>query len=1277
MKQLKTLLFIIGLIFSFTVSKGQEAITVNTANGTLTRNGTASGSTYYKWSSNSTTPQLTITLNNTKNNIGIVNTNQLSLLRGDGVGSNTDAYCTYNMSVDNGYVITGYSITGTNAVTSTVSTIAQVTGTTAGTGTGFPISQASTTFSVSGLNVTTASFRVIGSTAQNGVNCTSFTVTVEKKISLTYSLTSKISNTTYTSTVTAEAGAALAVPATMQRGYCSYTFQDANGNQITKVPSSDQTVYVNYEVGSLPFQFSEDITDPIYYFLKINSSTTTTDSYRYLTSATTTNASSPTDNNGKWAFIGDPYDVKIINKGATNTSYLSVNNSPTFANGQYYTLTMSNSGANDTWELYKSYSNENDFALKLKTSQAFNVFMNSGTDGTSITTYAATANSSVFSDGGKANFAAKSRMAVESPSINVTYNVVNSSGNIVATGTATQTIGSAPSLPNNLRRGFCSYGYDVTKITDNTNTVTVNYTVSGLPFEVSESTSALKYYRWAVNGNYIKKATTGFTYSTTADNDDASLWAFVGDPYSMKIYNKTAGTTSPLSETNSNILSMNGQIDNSVCSGYTPQFTTTDALSDWELLGYQIPNGAAVTDAFCLRLKGNNLYLYYPGTSNVLCFYKLADYINSSGQFYGSTYCKETTSTRPLSEVTYHIYINKDNTWKEIKYFTQNSTISEAPSLTSANKVDYCTYTYYSDETLSTALTEIPNTSTSTVYVKATFAGPFTVSTASSQTWYYMTLRSKYVSAIGPGTYPLTTTNGYSPLYQWAFYGNPYEGFKIVNRWYGTTYNLCNDKYGNRPGDNKYFNNRIGPSLTTSTGNTALWNLIKYNDTTFGFTSMGNPNMSLNDIYKSGVMGFFWWNAKLAIHSRMTVTAVGTAMSTDQKTTLLTVAKALVAKAGNVFALKSTATSNISTLVNEGASSLSDVDATTIENTLKDPDNYVKAANGYFRITTNSGDSCLTVNSSALLKSAAKTNAAYDAGTIFHLNGTDGTSFVISSQGLNVTKTTLLNDNIKMTSTSAAIKLWPLGMGRAAIQVADTTSANYKVAMYANTNGNVTLGTQTAHTAKWNITPVSSLSVAMHAPSSNAEGKSYATLYVPFDVTISDNTTAYTANSNTTTAIKCTAITANTIPAGIPVLLVNTNASVGNITMNIPNLDPTSSTDYSSNKFKGQYLSYTYSSDDRLFFGQGTTDGKAGFYMLSATGKTTAIGANKTYYPLTSGAKPNALLLSFDDATGIKDIDTDTVFDLKKAIIYDLQGRRIKTPSRGIYIVNGKKLYIK
>ena len=82
-----------------------------------------------------------------------------------------------------------------------------------------------------------------------------------------------------------------------------------------------------------------------------------------------------------------------------------------------------------------------------------------------------------------------------------------------------------------------------------------------------------------------------------------------------------------------------------------------------------------------------------------------------------------------------------------------------------------------------------------------------------------------------------------------------------------------------------------------------------------------------------------------------------------------------------------------------------------------------------------------------------------------------------------------------------------------------------------------------------------------------------------------------------------------------------------------------------------------------------TATNGVGFYRLSSEG---TIGANKAYLTY-SGDLAREFFL-FDEATGIEAIDNGQL--TIDNVVYDLQGRRVAQPAKGLYIVNGKK-YIK
>ncbi len=85
----------------------------------------------------------------------------------------------------------------------------------------------------------------------------------------------------------------------------------------------------------------------------------------------------------------------------------------------------------------------------------------------------------------------------------------------------------------------------------------------------------------------------------------------------------------------------------------------------------------------------------------------------------------------------------------------------------------------------------------------------------------------------------------------------------------------------------------------------------------------------------------------------------------------------------------------------------------------------------------------------------------------------------------------------------------------------------------------------------------------------------------------------------------------------------------------------------------------------------GNNDGDIGFRKF--VGGTLA--ANKAFLVMNESSEVNFYNFGFDDElTGIS--TTEQNVDDESAVIYDLQGRRVTSPSKGLYIVNGQKRFI-
>lgn len=84
---------------------------------------------------------------------------------------------------------------------------------------------------------------------------------------------------------------------------------------------------------------------------------------------------------------------------------------------------------------------------------------------------------------------------------------------------------------------------------------------------------------------------------------------------------------------------------------------------------------------------------------------------------------------------------------------------------------------------------------------------------------------------------------------------------------------------------------------------------------------------------------------------------------------------------------------------------------------------------------------------------------------------------------------------------------------------------------------------------------------------------------------------------------------------------------------------------------------------------------EVGFYKAAKAG--TKVGAGKAYLPVAKSNTAKSLTFVYsDDATGISEIATD-VNRTADGAIYSLSGVRVQNPSKGLYIMNGKKVIVK
>ena len=182
----------------------------------------------------------------------------------------------------------------------------------------------------------------------------------------------------------------------------------------------------------------------------------------------------------------------------------------------------------------------------------------------------------------------------------------------------------------------------------------------------------------------------------------------------------------------------------------------------------------------------------------------------------------------------------------------------------------------------------------------------------------------------------------------------------------------------------------------------------------------------------------------------------------------------------------------------------------------------------------------------------------------------------------------------------------------------------------------------------------------------NLNAYGYASYCTPFalDLTPTDNWAAWAVTSVSGTTITFTKIEGK-VPAGTPFILYGQNYASQTASLPITT-DATSAV--AGNQLVGT-LEPTVITADQYYGLKGES-----FVKVNAG----TVPANKALLPanLVSGGSGEVKSLNFvfeDETTGIKTVETNRM----DSRFYNLQGQEVKNPTHGIYIQNGKKVYIK
>lgn len=215
-------------------------------------------------------------------------------------------------------------------------------------------------------------------------------------------------------------------------------------------------------------------------------------------------------------------------------------------------------------------------------------------------------------------------------------------------------------------------------------------------------------------------------------------------------------------------------------------------------------------------------------------------------------------------------------------------------------------------------------------------------------------------------------------------------------------------------------------------------------------------------------------------------------------------------------------------------------------------------------------------------------------------------------------------------------------------------------------------------------------------PTGNASQYDYSVTFAPGTLTISPKTIAanpdgngnywatyynstksYTADDNTTIykgardGNKVLLTPVADIPADNAVILKSTSSP---ITLT---LTTTTSSDFTGNNLQGRDHEVDASGMSYAYCLSKGANG-VGFYKYTGNGGSNIIPAHRAFLEIgdsDSNSAPGYNFLGFDETTSIADVRSK-MSDIK-GDYYDLQGRRVAKPTKGMYIVNGKKVIVK
>lgn len=414
----------------------------------------------------------------------------------------------------------------------------------------------------------------------------------------------------------------------------------------------------------------------------------------------------------------------------------------------------------------------------------------------------------------------------------------------------------------------------------------------------------------------------------------------------------------------------------------------------------------------------------------------------------------------------------------------------------------------------------------------------------------------------------------------------------------------------------------------------------------------------------------------------------GIKFSTELESYRMLAERALTAPEGAVNSLKSEIRAAIGDAASINDKSLAELQEIVKNNT---GDNYVKLVPGaYYRILNWQNHN----EANAKVISFDGTNRALDVidnrnvDQMWQIEA-NGTNYQLKNANLNKYFNRPSYENLlESPSTDCQYTLEDIGAGQHFLITANlptnyVLSVNDDLTDFARKSKSDDFHKKNSKDA-WYLMPVTEFEVKLN---DGGNGNHYATAHFPFDVMV-ENAKAYVSTSlNAKNKLIMEEVTDKIIPANTALVIIGKEetatvkikgVTAGNET------EGTTETWAGTNVLSGTNLDILYGNntenitkDDVLIFGKGKDSGNVGFFKPSSSPTVTMIPHNRAYLLRSELHTDNDQAVTYatfsfvGDETGIDNVEADTD---DETVTYDIQGRRVNNPSKGVYIVNGKKV---